>query len=238
MRILIVEDDAALSRSIQMMLKHSNIGFDITDFGQDAIELAEVYNYDLIVLDLNLPDMDGYEVLSQLRKAGIATPVLVLTGTDDVACKLRSFKAGADDFVTKPFNSKELLARVHAIIRRSNGFSHSLIRFGKVELRLDTKEVSVSERKLELSSKEYQVLELLALRAGETLSKDFFLNNLYGGIDEPDAKIIDVFVCKLRKKLKKATGGDSCIETVWGLGYTINRNLGKSDVYTDELRAA
>ncbi|HVG49834.1 MAG TPA: response regulator transcription factor [Rubellimicrobium sp.] len=219
MRILLVEDDPATSRSIELMLTHANLNVYATDLGEEGIDLAKLYDYDLIILDLNLPDMPGHEVLRQLRQAKIGTPILILSGEDATESKLKSFGFGADDYLTKPFHREELVARIHAIIRRSKGHSQSVIRTGRITVNLDTKTVDVAGKPVHLTGKEYQILELLSLRKGTTLTKEMFLNHLYGGMDEPELKIIDVFICKLRKKLANANGGDSHIETVWGRGY-------------------
>ena len=225
MRILLVEDDPTTSRSIEMMLGHANLNVYCADLGEDGIDLAKLYDYDLILLDLNLPDMSGHEVLRQLRLARIETPILILSGADDADSKLKGFGFGADDYLTKPFHREELVARIHAIIRRSKGHAQSVIRVGKVLVNLDAKTVDVEGRTVHLTGKEYQMLELLSLRKGSTLTKEMFLNHLYGGMDEPELKIIDVFICKLRKKLAEATGGDSYIETVWGRGYVLREPI-------------
>ena len=221
MRILLVEDDPTTSKSIEMMLGHANLNVYTTDLGEEGIDLAKLYDYDLILLDLGLPDMDGHEVLRQLRLARVETPILILSGADDMENKIKGFGFGADDYLTKPFHRDELVARIHAIIRRSKGHSQSVIRTGKIQVNLDAKTVEVDNNAVHLTGKEYQMLELLSLRKGTTLTKEMFLNHLYGGMDEPELKIIDVFICKLRKKLGEATGGDNYIETVWGRGYVL-----------------
>ncbi|VDC31596.1 response regulator transcription factor CtrA [Pseudogemmobacter humi] len=226
MRILLVEDDPATSRSIELMLTHANLNVYCTDMGEDGIDLAKLYDYDLILLDLNLPDMSGHEVLRQIRLARVETPILILSGSDDTENKLRGFGFGADDYLTKPFHREELVARIHAIIRRSKGHSQSMIRTGAITVNLDAKTVETEGRPIHLTGKEYQMLELLSLRKGTTLTKEMFLNHLYGGMDEPELKIIDVFICKLRKKLAEATGGDNYIETVWGRGYVLRDPVG------------
>jgi two-component system, cell cycle response regulator CtrA len=221
MRILLVEDDPTTSRSIELMLTHANLNVYCTDLGEDGIDLAKLYDYDLILLDLHLPDMSGHEVLRQLRLARIDTPILILSGSDDTDNKLKGFGFGADDYLTKPFHREELVARIHAIIRRSKGHAQSTIKTGAFTVNLDAKTVDVDGKTVHLTGKEYQMLELLSLRKGTTLTKEMFLNHLYGGMDEPELKIIDVFICKLRKKLAEATGGDNYIETVWGRGYVL-----------------
>ena len=221
MRILLVEDDPTTSRSIELMLTHANLNVYCTDLGEEGLDLAKLYDYDLILLDLNLPDMNGHEVLRQLRLARIDTPILILSGADDPDNKIKGFGFGADDYLTKPFHREELVARIHAIIRRSKGHAQSVIRTGRVCVNLDAKTVDVEGQTVHLTGKEYQMLELLSLRKGTTLTKEMFLNHLYGGMDEPELKIIDVFICKLRKKLAEATGGQNYIETVWGRGYVL-----------------
>ena len=221
MRILLVEDDPTTSRSIEMMLGSANLNVYSTDMGEEGIDLAKLYDYDLILLDLNLPDINGHEVLKQLRLSRIETPILILSGSDDTENKIRGFGFGADDYMTKPFHRDELIARIHAIVRRSKGHSQSIIRTGSIAVNLDAKSVDVDGKAVHLTGKEYQMLELLSLRKGTTLTKEMFLNHLYGGMDEPELKIIDVFICKLRKKLSVATGGESHIETVWGRGYVL-----------------
>jgi two-component system cell cycle response regulator CtrA len=221
MRILLVEDDPTTSRSIEMMLTHANLNVYCTDLGEEGIDLAKLYDYDLILLDLHLPDMSGHDVLRKLRLARIETPILILSGADDTDNKIKGFGCGADDYLTKPFHREELVARIHAIIRRSKGHAQSVIHTGQIAVNLDAKTVESGGKSVHLTGKEYQMLELLSLRKGTTLTKEMFLNHLYGGMDEPELKIIDVFICKLRKKLSEATGGDNYIETVWGRGYVL-----------------
>jgi two-component system, cell cycle response regulator CtrA len=221
MRILLVEDDPTTSKSIELMLQNANLNVYATDLGEEGIDLAKLYDYDLILLDLNLPDMTGHDVLRQLRLAKVETPILILSGADDTESKLKGFGFGADDYMTKPFHRQELIARIHAIVRRSKGHAQSVIATGKFTVNLDAKTVEVDGKSVHLTGKEYQMLELLSLRKGTTLTKEMFLNHLYGGMDEPELKIIDVFICKLRKKLSEATGGENYIETVWGRGYVL-----------------
>lgn len=221
MRILLVEDDPTTSKSIELMLQNANFNVYATDMGEEGIDLAKLYDYDLILLDINLPDMDGHEVLRQLRNSKVRTPILILSGYDTLEDKLKSFGFGADDYLTKPFDRAELVARIHAIVRRSQGHAESVIETGAILVNLDQKTVEVGGRQVHLTGKEYQMFELLSLRKGTTLTKEMFLNHLYGGMDEPELKIIDVFICKLRKKLAEATGGENHIETVWGRGYVL-----------------
>ncbi|MGH1465334.1 MAG: response regulator transcription factor CtrA [Cognatishimia sp.] len=221
MRVLLIEDDPATAKSIELMLSHANLNVYATDLGEEGIDLAKLYDYDLILLDLGLPDMAGHDVLRQLRLSRVETPILILSGADDTESKLKGFGFGADDYLTKPFHREELVARIHAIIRRSKGHSQSVIHTGRVSVNLDAKTADVEGSAVHLTGKEYQMLELLSLRKGTTLTKEMFLNHLYGGMDEPELKIIDVFICKLRKKLSEATDGENYIETVWGRGYVL-----------------
>jgi len=221
MRVLLVEDDTATAKSIEMMLRSEGYICDTTDLGEDGIEIGKLYDYDIIVLDLMLPDIDGYEVLRRLRASRINTPILILSGLSELDNKIRGLGFGADDYLTKPFDKRELVARIQAIVRRSKGHSDSIIDTGKLKVNLDTRTAEVNGQPLHLTGKEYGILELLSLRKGTTLTKEMFLNHLYGGMDEPELKIIDVFICKLRKKLATATGGDNYIETVWGRGYVL-----------------
>jgi len=238
MRVLLVEDDTSMAKSIELMLKSEGFIVDSTDLGEDGLEIGKLYDYDIIILDLMLPDMDGYEVLRRLRGARVRTPILILSGLSEPDKKVRGLGFGADDYLTKPFDKAELVARIQAIVRRSKGFSESLIRTGKLLVNLDTRTVEVEGQPLHLTGKEYGILELLSLRKGTTLTKEMFLNHLYGGMDEPELKIIDVFVCKLRKKLAAATGGANYIETVWGRGYVLRDPAGMEEQPTREPRAA
>ena len=221
MRVLLIEDDSATAQSIELMLQSEGFNVYTTDLGEEGVDLGKLYDYDIILLDLNLPDMSGYEVLKTLRVAKVGTPILILSGLAGIEDKVRGLGFGADDYMTKPFHKDELVARIHAIVRRSKGHAQSVIETGDLRVNLDTKTVDVNGQRVHLTGKEYQMLELLSLRKGTTLTKEMFLNHLYGGMDEPELKIIDVFICKLRKKLQAATGGQHYIETVWGRGYVL-----------------
>ena len=224
MRVLLIEDDSATAQSIELMLKSESFNVYTTDLGEDGIDLSKVYDYDIILLDLNLPDMSGFEVLRSLRASKVQTPTLILSGLAGVEDKIKGFGFGADDYMTKPFHKDELVARIHAIVRRSKGHAQSVIEIDDLVVNLDTKTTEVNGTRVHLTLKEYQMLELLSLRKGVTLSKEMFLNHLYGGMDEPEQKIIDVFMCKLRKKLANASGGKEYIETVWGRGYMLRQS--------------
>jgi two-component system, cell cycle response regulator CtrA len=224
MRILLIEDDSATAQSIELMLKSERFNVYTTDLGEEGIDLGKIYDYDIILLDLNLPDMSGFDVLRSLRVSKVKAPILILTGLDTIEDKVRGLGFGADDYITKPFHRDDLVARINAIVRRSRGHAESVIQTGDLVVDLGKKKVEVNGLRVHLTGKEYQILELLSLRKGTTLSKEMFLNHLYGDMDEPDAKIIDVFICKLRKKLAGASGGNEFIETLWSRGYTLSES--------------
>ena len=190
MRILLVEDDKSTAQAITAMLKKEEWVVDATDLGEDGLDLGKVYEYDLIILDLMLPDMDGMDVIRQLRNAKIVTPVLILSGLTQPDKKVQGFGLGADDYLTKPFNREELVARVQAIVRRSKGHAQPQVHVGKLSVNLEARVAEVEGQPLHLTGKEFGILELLALRKGTTLTKEQFLNHLYGGMDEPELKII------------------------------------------------
>ena len=220
-RLLIADPDSRLRAEVGEACRQD--GFDVVEAatGQEALSSVEAAQPCAVLLEVNLPDMSGFEVLRSLRVSKVKTPILILTGLAGIEDKVRGLGFGADDYMTKPFHKDELVARIHAIVRRSRGHAQSVIQTGDLVVNLDTKTVEVNGARVHLTGKEYQMLELLSLRKGTTLTKEMFLNHLYGGMDEPELKIIDVFVCKLRHKLKASTGGDSYIETVWGRGYVL-----------------
>jgi two-component system, cell cycle response regulator CtrA len=224
MRILLIEDDSAMAQSIELMLKSESFNVYTTDLGEEGIDLGKIYDYDIILLDLNLPDMSGFEVLRSLRISKVKAPILILSGLAGIEDKVRGLGFGADDYMTKPFHKDELTARIHAIVRRSRGHAQSVIQTGDLVVDLDTKKVEVNGTRVHLTDKEYKMLELLSLRKGTTLTKETFLNHLYGGMDEPDSKIVDVYICKIRKKLAGASGGNEFIETVWARGYVLSES--------------
>jgi two-component system cell cycle response regulator CtrA len=221
MRVLLIEDDSATAQSIELMLKSESFNVYTTDLGEEGIDLGKIYDYDIIILDLNLPDMSGFEVLRKLRVAKVKSPILILSGLADVEDKIKGLGFGADDYVTKPFHKDELVARIQAIVRRSKGHAQSVINTDNLCINLDSKTIQIDGARVHVTRKEYQMLELLALRKGTTLTKEMFLSHLYGGLDEPEVKIVDVFICKLRKKLSSASGGKNYIETIWGRGYVM-----------------
>ena len=227
MRVLLAEDDVVAAQGMIVILKAAGFTVDHTDMGREALEMVRRYDYDMILLDLMLPDIEGYEVVRRMRAARLSTPVIVLSSLCRPQAKVKAFAVGADDFITKPFDQAELVARMQAILRRSKGYSEPTLRVGSLQLNLDSREVSVESQPVHLTGKEYAILELLVLRKGMVLTKDVFLNHLYGGMDEPEMKIIDVFICKLRKKLQVA-GAGHLIATVWGRGYMLRDDAARA----------
>ena len=229
MKILVVEDDLLVARSIGAALKESNMYHDIVNNGSDAMYYIDVYSYDLIILDLMLPDVTGYEVLKHCREKNIKTPVLILSGLSEAPEKVRSLNDGADDYLTKPFNKTELIARINAIVRRSKGFSDSIVQVGEITINLSAQTVSVNQKPVKLTGKEYAIVELLALNMGKVMSKYALLDHMYGVLEEPNPKILDVFICKIRKKIESLCKDEFIfIQTVWGQGYILNSNATKT----------
>lgn len=220
MRILFAQDNPALTEEI--VPKLNRIGFitDVCSSGRDALEMMRNYNYGLAIIELMLPDMDGYDIISAVRHAKLQTPIIILSDIDKPHAKIKAFSNGADDYLAKPFDTNELIARIQAILRRSGGFSSSVTQVGDLVMDMNTQAVTVSGQPVHLTNKEFSILKLLMLRKNITLTKEILLDNLYGGQDEPDIKIIDVFICKLRKKLHDA-GAKKLISTIWGRGYIL-----------------
>ena len=231
MRVLLIEDDSVTTRSIELMFRSESFDACVSHVGAEGSDLAKLYDYDIILLDLVLADMSGYEVLRTLRVAKIKTPILVLSGLAATKDKVKAFGLGADDYMTKPFHKDELIARIRAVVRRSQGYALSVVQSGDLTVNLDHRTVEVDGTRVNLTTTEYRILEHLSLRKGTPLTKEMILHQLYGGIDEPANKIIDVFICKLRKKLAQASAGKNYIETVWGRGYALRQTS------EDELEA-
>jgi len=223
MKVLLIEDDHAVSRSIELVLRGEDIYVDIAGLGEEGVDFARHFDYDAILLDLNLPDINGFEVLRTLRRARIDTPVIILSGSAAVDCKVRALNHGADDYMTKPFNNEELVGRLRALVRRSKGYSDSRISFGQMTLDIVAKTVEADGRRVPLSGKEYQILELLSLRRGSAVSKETLINHIYCDGEGPDSPTIGLFVFRLRKKLAAASGGEHYIETVRDQGYLMPR---------------
>jgi two-component system cell cycle response regulator CtrA len=221
MRVLLIEDDSTVAQSVELMLKSEKFNVRTADTGKKGMALAKGCDYDLILLDLNLPDMSGFEVLCSLRGDNVNTSIMILSGLVDTRDKVKGLCFGADDYLTKPFHKEELVARIHAVVRRAKGHAESSLRIGDLVIRLDQMVAELGGARIDLTDTEYRMLEILALRKGTTLTKERLLSHLYGAGDEPEIKIIDVFICKLRKKLADAGGGKNYIETIRGSGYRL-----------------
>lgn len=216
MRILLVEDDSATRQSLELMLKSEAFNVYSTDSDEKAVSLGKLYDYDAIVLDL---DVGGFDVIRALRTAKVKTPIIAMDHHVQINTIVKVLGIGGDECLSKPFHKDELVARIHALVRRCKGQATNSIQTGNLVVNLDSRTVKVGDATVYLTGKEYQMLELLSLRKGITLTKDAFVTHLYGGRDEPEVKIIDVFICKLRKKLRAA--GCELVETVWGQGYVL-----------------
>jgi two-component system cell cycle response regulator CtrA len=241
MRVLLIEPDKAVSQSIELMLKSESFNVFAADNGEEGIELATLYDYDVVVMELNLPDMSGLDAIKELRGAKVKSPIVVVSGLAKLEVTVQALDLGADDYMTKPFHKNELVARIHAVVRRCNGHSESRITVGGLAVNLDSKTAEFEGRRIPLTGKEFSMVQLLALRKGTTLTKEAFLNHLYGGMDEPELKIIDVFICKLRKKLAAAAPGVNFIETVWGRGYVMRdpeKPTGAAPISSADMREA
>jgi two-component system cell cycle response regulator CtrA len=221
MRVLLIEDDIALAHSIELTLRLESFNVYTAHLGEEGVDLVKRYHYDIILLDLNLSDMSGFEVLRSLRISKLRIPVLILSGCACVRDKVKGLSLGADDYMIKPFHRDELVARIHAIVRRSKGHAQSLIQIGDLVLNLTSKTIEVNGVCVHLTEKEYQTLELLTLHRGTLLTTEMFLSHLYKEMDEPDANSVNVFIYKLRKKLANASSGKNYIDTMWGRGYML-----------------
>ena len=228
MRLLLVEDDPNLSRSLAAQLEQAGYSVEKSTDGREGLYYAREYPVDLAIVDLGLPSMSGVELIKQLRADGKEYPILVLTARDRWQDKLEALKHGADDYVVKPFNVEELLARVDALLRRAGGWAQSELVCGPIVLDTRTQEVKVNDAKLELTSFEYKLLEYLMLHAGEVLSKTQITEALYSEDFERDSNVIEVFIGRLRRKLDPENSYKP-IETLRGRGYRLAAERGAPD---------
>lgn len=219
-RVLLVEDDRKLADALEEILSLAGFHVYIAHRGTEALALVRSYRFDLVLLDLSLPDISGHDVMLGFREVRAGMPVIILSGAGSLHSKLSVFEDGADDYVTKPFQADELIARIHAVLRRARSAAPTEITIGRLTMDLTGRRALVDGLPVPLTAKEYACLEFLISRRGSTVTKEMFLAHLYGGHNEPEMKIIDVFVCKLRRKLREA-GVPNLIETVWGRGYTV-----------------
>lgn len=216
MRVLLIEDDEQVARSIELMLKAAGFNIFTTDLGEDGVDLGKVYEYDLIILDLGLPDISGYEVLKQLRMSRVNTPVLILSANPDIEAKVKTLGYGADDYLTKPFHIEELLARLRALIRRASGLASPVLACGGLSLDTRSGRVTLDGQGVTLTAHEYKLLAYLMHRPGAVVSRTELTEHLYAQDFERDSNTIEVFIARLRKKLPGVA-----LETVRGLGYRL-----------------
>jgi two-component system, cell cycle response regulator CtrA len=225
MRLLLIENETGVAHSIELLLKSENMRVLTTNFERVGIDLAALGEFDVVLLSVNPPDMSGLDVLRTFRAARIKTPVLLVFNFSGIESMIKELGLGPSEYILNPIQKDELIARIHAIVQRARRPAHPVITIGDLIVNLEKHIVDVAGTRVHLTGKEYQMLELLALRKGTTLTKEMLLNHLYGGVGEPGLKIIDVFVCKLRKKLANASHGKNYIETVWGRGYLLRAPL-------------
>lgn len=223
MKILLVEDDERIVGSLAEALTDQHYAVDTAIDGQVAWELLQTFPYDLVVLDLMLPRLDGISLCEQLRRSGYSMPVLMLTARDTSTEKVLGLDAGADDYVVKPFDLKELLARIRALLRRGNSALPPVLAWGDLHLNPATCEVVYADQLLSLTPKEYSLLELFLRNSGRVLSQNDILDHLWSSEDPPGKETVKVHVRGLRQKLKAAGATDNLIETVYGLGYRLNQ---------------
>lgn len=220
MRLLLAEDEKDLSKALCAILKHNNYSVDPVYNGQDALDYSLCENYDGIILDLMMPKKNGIEVLSELRKEGVSTPVLILTAKADVDDRIVGLDAGADDYLTKPFDMRELLARIRAMTRRKAEFSPNIITIGNLSLNRETFELSTDKGSFRLGNKEYQMIEMLMDNPGRLISTEQFMERIWGYETEAEINVVWVYISYLRKKLT-AIEADLEIKATRGVGYTL-----------------
>ena len=224
MHVLLIDRKPSINQGIAFFFKSKGWVVDTAFSGEEGAELARLYDYDLILSDLLLSDITGAEVIKKIRNVGVKTPITIISGSVPVSQKINCFNLGADDFIVRPCDRNELMARIQAIVRRAKGYANSVIKIGQMTVNLDTKIITIAGATLKLTKKEYALLELLALRQNMTVSKEQLLNHLYGAMDEPDIKILDVFLFRIRNKIDKISNGKKYIQTVWGRGYILKES--------------
>lgn len=224
MRLLVAEDDSRLLMQLDSLLQTQGYSVDLADDGNKALFQLQEVNYDLAIIDIGLPLMDGFDVIRGARKNDISTPILILTARDRWQEKVEGLDAGADDYLTKPFHNEELLARVKALIRRASGQANSQITLGPITLDMSLQEVRVNDTPLVLTAYEYKVMEYLMLNPSKVVSKSELTEHIYDQDFDLDSNVIEVFVGRLRKKLDP-DGSIKPIETLRGRGYRLNREL-------------
>ena len=228
MRLLVIEDDSTLRESLTDKLKAAGFAVEQAADGREGLHFALDYPIDLAIIDLGLPEMSGLEVIREVRKQGKSYPILILTARDRWEDKVDGLDAGADDYVVKPFQFEEVLARVNALVRRSGGWASSEMTAGPVSLDLSRQEIKVNDMAIELTSFEYKIIEYLMVRAGQVISKTELTERLYDQDFERDSNVIEVFVGRLRKKLDP-DNTIKPIETLRGRGYRFGLERDQTD---------
>jgi two-component system cell cycle response regulator CtrA len=218
MRVLGIDTDTEVMGKTEMLLKSAGFNYYHVTSEEEGIDLARHYPYDVIILDIG---RSSIEVVRRMRQAKVMTPIIVLSDDTEKQHEVDALRFGVDDYVTKPYSDDVLIARINAVIRRRKGHARSLIEAGRLAINLDMRRAFVDAKHVALTKTEYRILQLLMLNKGSAISKDRVLQHLYDGQDEPDSNIIEACVCKMRLKLKRASGGTRFIETVWGQGYVI-----------------
>ena len=238
MKVLIVEDNISDVQALEIALGAAGCQYDVVSLGEHGIDMCQVNDYDVMILDLKLSDITGYEVLLRLRRKNIKLPIVILSAFSGVDHKVRAFSFGADDHVVKPFQATEFMARLRAIVRRANGMCQSIVNFGFLSIDMDNRQVSINGVAVHFTNKEFQILALLAVTCKDNVvEKITIIQSLYPACDTiPMAKIVDVFICKLRRKILKfifeimgIRVSHDYISTVWGRGYKMNKDAHKKD---------
>lgn len=224
MRILIAEDDSRLLTQLDALLQQNGYSVDLADNGEHALFLITEYSYDLAIIDIGMPKLDGFDVIKKARQADVSCPVLILTARDRWQEKVEGLDAGADDYLTKPFHNEELLARAKALIRRASGQANPTIQLGPITLDTVREELALNGETLDLTAYEYKVMEYLMLNPQKVISKTELTEHIYDQDFDLDSNVIEVFVGRLRKKLDPH-GELKPIETLRGRGYRVNRSL-------------
>ena len=221
MRVLLVRGASSTAPSVDALFANKGSLVRIVTTDEDWVELAKMNECDLIVLDLDAGDTSSFRAIETMRDAGVDAPVLVTSENRELETKLRCFRSGADDYVTKPFDNEELIARASAVARRGQPFAKPVLNIGKLKVHLDAQFVETDAGPVKLTGREFKALEILGRLKGQVVTKEKFIHHMYPTGDAPEAKIIDVYISQVRKKLSAATGGEKYIHTVWGSGYVM-----------------
>ncbi|APQ95124.1 DNA-binding response regulator [Clostridium botulinum] len=220
MRLLIIEDNIELANSMKMGLEKMGFHIDVSNTGSDGEEKASINEYDVILLDLNLPDIDGIEILNYLRNESIETPVIIVTARDEVEQLAFGLDNGADDYITKPFKLLELRARIHAVIRRFHGRTNPIMNIGPLQLNPITRTVEIENKPVALASKEFDILEYICYRHPAVVSSEEIAEHIYDENFDPFSSVLRVHIARLKKKLSNSSGKEILIN-IRGKGYVL-----------------